>query len=309
MDSLKTVLHMVKPGCFMASIDLKDAYYSVPIATADQKYLKFQWRGKLYKYVCFPNGLAFCPRKFTKLLKPVYSHLRQLGHLSASHIDDSYLQGDDYDDCERNVWDTVNLFDSLGFTVHPEKSSFVPQQRITFMGFIIDSITMTVYPTSEKIEKIIHTCQGLLQCPHPTIREVASTLGLLISNFPAAQLGPLHFRSLDMDKTEALRLNKGNFDAFMQLSELSRNDLQWWVNSARSLHNPISLPQPEITLYTDASKGGWGGVLNNVKIGGIVPLKKLLITLIILKCLQCCFLSKHFIKNYQGSMSLCELIT
>ena len=68
-----------------------------------------------------------------------------------------------------------------------------------------------------------------------------------------AQLGPLHFRSLDMDKTEALRLNKGNFDAFIQLSELSRSDFQWWVNSARSLHNPISLPQPEINLYTDAS--------------------------------------------------------
>ena len=121
MDSLNIVLHMVKPGCFMASIDLKDAYYSVPIATADQKYLKFQWQGKLYQYVCFPNGLAFCPRKFTKLLKPVYSHLRQLRHLSASHIDDSYLQGDDYDECERNVRDTVKLFDSLGFTVHPEK--------------------------------------------------------------------------------------------------------------------------------------------------------------------------------------------
>ena len=252
----------------MASIDLKDAYYSVPFATADQKYLKFQWRGKLYKYVCFPNRLAFCPRKFTKLLKTVYSHLRQLGQLSASHIDDSYLQGDDYDDCERNVRDTIKLFDSLRFTVHPKKSSFVPQHRITFIGFIIDLITVTVYPTSEKIEKIIHTCQGLLECPHPSVREVASTLGLLISNFPAGKLGPLHFRSLDMDKTEALRLNKGNFDAFMQLSELSRSDLQWWINSARSLHNPISLPQPEVTSYTDANKEGWGGVFNTVKIGG-----------------------------------------
>ena len=76
--------------------------------------------------------------------------------------------------------------------------------------------------------------------------------------FSAAKLGPLHFRSLDMDKTEALHLNKCNFDAFMQLSELSRSDLKWWVNSARSLHNPISLPQPEIILYTDASKEGWG---------------------------------------------------
>ena len=193
--------------------------------------------------------MTFCPTKFTKLLKQVYSHLRQLGHLSASHIDDSYLQGDGYDDCERNVRDAVKLFDSLRFIVHPEKSCFVPNHLITFMGFIIDSITMTVYQTSEKIEKIIHTCQGLLEYAHPTIREVASTLGLLISNFPAAKLGPLHFRSLDKNKTEALRLNKGNFDAFMQLSELLRNDLQWWKNSARSLHNPISIPNQR-SLYT-----------------------------------------------------------
>ena len=48
MDSVNTVLQMVKSSCFMASIDLKDAYYSVPIATVDQKYLKFLWRGKLY---------------------------------------------------------------------------------------------------------------------------------------------------------------------------------------------------------------------------------------------------------------------
>jgi len=222
----------------------------------------------VYKYVCFPNGLAFCPRKFTKLLKPVYSQSSWGTFQQVIIIGDSYLQGDDCDECEKNVRDTVKLFDSLGFTVQPEKSSFVPQHQITFMGFIIDSITMTTSEKIEKIEKIIHTCQGLLECPHPTVREVASTLGLLISNFPAAKLGPVHFRSLDMDKTEALRLNKGNFDAFMQLSELSRSDLQWWINSARSLHNPISLPQPEVTLYTDASIEGWGGVLNNVKIGG-----------------------------------------
>ena len=132
----------------------------------------------ILRYVCFPHGLAFFPGKFTKLLKLVYSHLRQLEHLSASHIDDSYLQGDDYEDCEQNVRDTIKLFDSLGFTIHPEKSSFVPKRQLTFVGFIKDAITMTVYPTSEKLEKIIYTCQGLLERPHPLIREVASTLGL-----------------------------------------------------------------------------------------------------------------------------------
>ena len=71
MDILWTVIRMMKPNCYMASIDIKDAYYSVPIAETDQKYLKFEWQGVLYKFTCFPNGLALCPRKFTKLLRPV----------------------------------------------------------------------------------------------------------------------------------------------------------------------------------------------------------------------------------------------
>ena len=31
MDTLEMAMKMMKPGCFMASIDLKDAYYTVPI--------------------------------------------------------------------------------------------------------------------------------------------------------------------------------------------------------------------------------------------------------------------------------------
>ena len=65
MDTLWMVIRMMKPNYYMASIDIKDAYYSVPIAKTDQKYLKFEWQRILYKFTCFPNGLALCPRKFT----------------------------------------------------------------------------------------------------------------------------------------------------------------------------------------------------------------------------------------------------
>ena len=61
----------------MASIELKDAYYSVPIAMAHRKFLRFRWKGQLYEYTCFPNDLAFAPNNFTKLLKPVYAKLQQ----------------------------------------------------------------------------------------------------------------------------------------------------------------------------------------------------------------------------------------
>jgi hypothetical protein len=265
MESLSTVISLVKRNCYMASVDLKDAYYSVPIANEHQKYLKFLWRGELYKFVCFPNGLAFCPRKFTKLLKPISSSLRQLGHLSVGHTDDSYLKGDDYSDCAKNVLATIKLFDSLGFTVHPSKSSFIPTQKLIILGFLIDSVEMKVYPTAEKIKT---ACQELLTKSSPRLCEVASVLGFLISVFPAALYGHLHFREHDMDKTEALKLHKGNFEKPMCLSDKACSDLNWWINFADSLHKPISNTLPEITLFTDASNHGWGAVLNNCPIGG-----------------------------------------
>ena len=69
MDGIKTIINMVTRNCFMATIDLKDAYYSVAISRLFQKFLKFKWKDKLYCFTCFPNGVGSCPRKFTKLNK------------------------------------------------------------------------------------------------------------------------------------------------------------------------------------------------------------------------------------------------
>ena len=126
MDSVWTAIRLITPNSYMASIDLKDAYYSVPVHPSIQKFLKFQWNNVLYQYTCFPGRLAFCPRKFTKLMKPVYATLRQLGHLSSPYIDDSWLMGIDWDICARNV------IDLLGFVVHPQKSVLAPTQQLVF---------------------------------------------------------------------------------------------------------------------------------------------------------------------------------
>ena len=45
MDTLLTALTLITPGCYMASIDLKDAYYSVPIDEQNKKSLCFMWTG------------------------------------------------------------------------------------------------------------------------------------------------------------------------------------------------------------------------------------------------------------------------
>ena len=267
MDTLWSVIRMMKQNCFMASIDIKDAYYSVPMNTYDQKYLKFEFDDQLYQYTCFPNGLAPCPRKFTKLLKPVYCHLRKMGHLSLGYIDDAYLQGDSYQDCLTNVVDTIKLFDKLGFVVHPEKSVFVPSQVITFLGFILDSKNMTIRLTPEKAEKLKNYCQEIIIMPKPSIRTIAKLLGLMTSSFPGVRYGPLYYRRIDMEKTRALAIHQ-DFDSTMSLSVQAKEHIKWWSDSIQSSYNVIYRGEPQITLYTDASTVGWGCDCQGIATGG-----------------------------------------
>ena len=41
MESIKHVIHMIKPNRYLASRDIKDAFYTVPIYEPHRKYLKF----------------------------------------------------------------------------------------------------------------------------------------------------------------------------------------------------------------------------------------------------------------------------
>lgn len=154
MDNIHTVLKLVTKNCWMASIDLKDAYYSVRVDPHHQKYLKFCYENTMYKFTVFPNGLSTCPRKFTKLLKPPLAWLRINGHIIIAYIDDLYLQGNSLDECVNTIVQTLKLFEALGFVLHPDKSVFIPSQSLTFLGFIINSRSMTITLTNEKIEKL-----------------------------------------------------------------------------------------------------------------------------------------------------------
>ena len=86
MATINSVLNLITPNCFMAKVDIKDAYYSVPIMEEHQKYLKFWFKGELYQFTCLPNGLCSGPRKFTKLLKPPPADMRKNKITVSSYI-------------------------------------------------------------------------------------------------------------------------------------------------------------------------------------------------------------------------------
>ena len=260
METLKQALALVKENCWFASLDLKEAYFSISIKEQSQEYLKFLWQGVLYKFTVFPNGLACCPRLFTKILKPVMSHLHSLGYISTIFIDDTLLIGDSELECLRNVNASMDVFQRLGFVVHPEKSILRPEKQITYLGFVINSENMTVRPTEEKKEKIKDLAVTLLHKGYASIRLLAKFIGMIVASFPGVMYGPLWYRQIENDKTEALKKNKGNYDALMNLSKYATKDIEWWRDNIDDAVNVIdeSHGEPDIVIYSDASRLGWG---------------------------------------------------
>ena len=51
MEYFQDAFKIIQPNYWMASADLKDGFYSVPMHEGHQKYLKCQWLEKNYKFL------------------------------------------------------------------------------------------------------------------------------------------------------------------------------------------------------------------------------------------------------------------
>lgn len=268
METFESALKLVKQGCFMASVDLRHAYYSVPIAEEHQIKLRFKNEGKIYQYMCLPNGISCAPLLFTKLMKPVYAALRMQGHVNSGYIDDSFLLGDSYKECKENVSDTVELMSDVGFMIHEKKSVLIPTKNLTFLGNNIDSENMIVTLPAEKVESVVKACKELYNMFQARIRQVARVLGLMVSSFSAVEYGPLFYRRIESEKTAALQQKKGDYDTHMVVSTAIKQELLWWIENLPTQKRKICHGNPDLVITCDASNQGWGAVCDHTEIGG-----------------------------------------
>ena len=156
LDTLEATLPLITPGCYMTSLNLKDAYYSIPITPEQQHFFKFIWKGTLYQFLCPPMGLTSSPRIFAKALKPVFAYLRgQCGISCAGYIGNSLYIGDTYESCLRNTLTAVRFFISLDCQVHPKKVYGCAHEKNRILGILLSSVDMTVDLTDKKVHAIV----------------------------------------------------------------------------------------------------------------------------------------------------------
>ena len=268
MEGIHLIKDLLQQGDWLVKIDLKDAYFAVPIKHSDHPLLRFQKAAVTYQFNCLPFGLSSAPRIFTKITRPITAWLRQLGCRMISYINDNLLMASSKQEALLMGQLAVTLLERLGFTINYQKSILEPTQSTQFLGFSLNTVEMTIRVPQTKMSKMTEEANKLLTVNQTTGRELASLIGTASSMMIAIPPAPLFYRALQAAKNSVLQTPMG-LDTPIALHQALKEELQWWSEQA-PLWNGCSLLPPEklLKIQTDASRIRWGAHCQGRRTGG-----------------------------------------
>jgi hypothetical protein len=259
MEGLDSVKFIMRKDDWMVKVDLTDAYFVVPVAVEHQKFLRFVWKGQFYQYVCLAFGLCSAPRVFTKILKPVVAWLRAQGVRLVIYLDDFLIMADSISLLRKHLDLTINILNHLGFLINEKKSVFTPSQVIEFLGTVVDSNRLSFSLPLAKVRKVTHLCEKALQAEKISLRQLATVIGNFSWAIPTVPFAQAHFRSLQRFFIYESRRFKGDLNQAVSLPISAKVDLEWWYSNLHSFNGKAFISnEPDMVIYSDASRRGWG---------------------------------------------------
>ena len=269
METPRGIIAAVGSGMWATSVDLKDAYFHLPIRKRARKFLRFTSEGRVFQFKAMPFGLTTAPLVFTKLLQVVVGYLHSLGVDTHIYFDDSLLLQMDQCTLARSTRSVLKVLLRLGFIPSREKSEVRPSQDFVFLGYRFRTDLGLVLPPTAKFEKASHLVSLLAGLERIQVRWFLSLLGYLNSLADVVPLGRLHIRPLQMFLLSVWRPASLEWDAYIPLTDSVKDFARWWSLEANVLKGvPLDIPSPTATLYTDASSTGWGAYLAGQTLSG-----------------------------------------
>lgn len=262
-EGLKDLRYLLRPGDWMFSLDLTDAYWHVPIHQAHRKFLTFSVDGRILQCAVLPFGWTGSPLTFTKIMRAFVRHLRSQGIRCLPYLDDlAFFVSGSYQDAlaARQIVEDALL--RSGLTRKPSKGHWEPTQRLPdHLGITVDSIAGTFSAPARRCTAVSSLAKDLLCRAARAGRRVPSDL---LRRFAGTGV------SLTLALRSARFRMRAVFDCLSQaststLSRQALTDIQWWASlRADSPDNgmPIWPPATSRTLWCDASgQTGWGAQL------------------------------------------------
>jgi len=280
------VAAVVKPGSHFAKFDLRDGFWSVPVAKASRSHLMVRHpaTGRLLRCTSLPFGYARSPEHFCRVTEAVAARFRQIVASMGIHIfcfvDDFCIVGDTREATELGMRLFGRLLDSLGLPYAPHKTRG-PSRVIEFLGFLLcntaDYQCMGLTASRQsKLESRIDEWAAKEPSPGASrLRsdpvELARLLGHLVFASEVIPGGRVYmqamlrqFKGLEVDWARGLVRHVSSAWAQIEVHDGFWRDLHWW-RSALQRQNCRPFGEPALgeiaVVGTDASDFACGELL------------------------------------------------
>ncbi|MGL5405358.1 MAG: reverse transcriptase domain-containing protein, partial [Propionibacteriaceae bacterium] len=259
MESARSVLDSIRGNDFMLSVDLKDAYFQIPIHQSSRKYLRFIFDGTVYQFRALCFGLSTAPQVFTRVFTLVSAWAHSNGIRLLRYLDDWLVLASSRSQLLQDRDRLLKFCRDLGIVINYEKSDLEPKQKMKYLGMLIDTVAGQVFPADLRISKFREEAGRFLSRQEQAAQQWQVVIGHLSSLEKLVPHGRLHLRSLQWRLRESWSQAKDPPYFPVALTDKVRQDLAWWLDDKNLLRGvPIRTPPPEMLLFSDASTEGWG---------------------------------------------------
>ena len=188
------------------------------------------------------------------MLRPLTKRWRSRGFKSVIFIDDG-IAGQKTEALTSQMAENVETdLIKAGFTINREKSDFTPKQTGKWLGFIIDTRTMTFSVPVEKLKKLKNDIRYTLTRKFVTPKDLAKLAGTLSSMHQA--IGPL-VRLFTRNMYQQISISPTWYQP-ITLTPHTTSDLNFWLQAIDRVNGCTFKPRPTTTqmVFTDASGNG-----------------------------------------------------
>ena len=271
METSNTVQVALADAKWAVTLDLKDAFFHIPMHPKARPFLRFMSQNKVWQFKVPPFGLTVAPFLFTWVMRPVVKELRRQGIRVHIYLDDMIIFHTDEITLRHHRDTALTLLQELGFHINWGKSQLVPVSTIVYLGMEFTLKSSLVRPPMDKCLEIKELAQKFMDNAYMTARQWSILLGKLAFLATMVPQGRLHQRELQFHLRQHWDFN-WDLQTTVQIpmTESVQQTLSWWTHIPNlRVGKPLSQPSPSRTIFTDASLEGWGGHMGSHMASGL----------------------------------------
>ena len=158
METLQSIIAIMRSHQWMASVDLKDAYFHVRVVAAQHQFLRFRWQGTSYPFGIFSCGLSSTP---------LIAWLRLQGVQLYAYFNNLLIIGESEAEVAQSIQKTFQVLIQPGFVREPEKVITSPHTgSCVHRGKVLDGPeetlpTRDMDPATDRLCKILFQSRGV----------------------------------------------------------------------------------------------------------------------------------------------------